>query len=72
MSESRATRDVVAWKGGAYFIEETAIDLENDFEMPGEQRAEKIDRPLLQRLREQSVIRIGEGRARNRPCLIPV
>ena len=63
---------LVAWKGRAHFIEETAIDLKNDFEMSREQCAEKIDRPLLQRLREQRVIRVGERRVRDRPRLVPV
>ena len=62
---------VVAGKGGAHFVEEAAVDLEDDLEMPREQRAEEIDRPLLQRLGQQRVIRVGERRARHRPRFVP-
>ena len=62
---------VVAGKSGAHFVEEAAVDFEDDLEMPRKQRAEEIDRPLLQRLGEQRVIRVGEGRARDRPRFVP-
>ena len=52
---------LVAWIGRAHFIEETTIELKDDFEMPREQCAEKIDCPLLQRLGQECVISIGEG-----------
>ena len=68
--EAREPR-VVAGKCGAHFVEEAAVDLEDDLEMPREQRAEEIDRPLLQRLGEQRVIRVGERRARHRPRFVP-
>ena len=68
--EPRESR-VVAGKSGAHFVEEAAVDLEDDLEMPRKQRAEEIDRPLLQRLGEQRVIRVGEGRASHRPRFVP-
>lgn len=40
--------------------------------MPGQDRAEERDRPLLQRFRQQRVVRIGEGPLRDRPGLLPV
>ena len=71
MSESRASRASSPGKARAHFIEEAAVDLENDLQMPREQRAEEIDRPFLQRLGEQRVIRVGEGRARHLPRFVP-
>ena len=68
--EPRESR-VVAGKSGAHFVEEATIDLEDDLEMPRKQRAEEIDRPLLQRLGEQRVIRVGERRASHRPRFVP-
>ena len=62
---------VVAGECGAHFVEEAAVNLEDDLEMPREQRAEEIDRPLLQRLGEQRVIRVGESRARHGPRFFP-
>ena len=62
---------VVAGKSGAHFVEEAPVDLEDDLEMPREERAEEIDRPLLQRLGQQRVIRVGERRARHRPRFVP-
>ena len=68
--EPREAR-VVAGKSGAHFVEEATVDLEDDLEMPRQQRAEEIDRPLLQRLGQQRVIRVGERRARHLPTLRP-
>ena len=62
---------VVAGECGAHFVEEAAIDLVDDLEMPRQQRAEEIDGPLLQRLGQQGVIRVGESRARHRPRFFP-
>ena len=62
---------VIAGKSRAHFIEKTVVDLVDDLEMPRQQRAEKIDRPLLQRLGHQGVIRVGKGRARHRPRFLP-
>ena len=62
---------VVAGKCGAHFVEEAAVDFEDDLEMPRQQRAEEIDRPFLQRLGQQRVIGVGEGRARHRPRFVP-
>ena len=72
MSESRDEPRVVAGKSRAHFVEEAAVDLEDDLEMPREQRAEEIDGPLLERLGQERVIRVGERRARDCPRFIPV
>ena len=71
MSESRASARIVAGKCGAHFVEETPVDLEDDLEMPRQQRAEKIDGPFLQRLGQQGMVRVGERRARDLPRFVP-
>ena len=68
--EPRESR-VVVGKSGAHFLEEATIDFEDDLEMPRKQRAEEIDRPLLQCLGEQRVIRVGECSASHRPRFVP-
>jgi len=62
---------MVARKRSAHFIEETAIDLKDDFEMR-KQCAKKVDRPFLECLREQRMIRVAKGCTRNGPRLLPV
>src|SRR6185312_2893109 len=51
--------------------QETAIDLINDFEMPGQGHLEERDGPPLERLRQKRVIRVGERALRDIPGLLP-
>src|SRR4030095_1906337 len=71
--DERQTREpgLVAGEHCAHFIEKTAINLIHDFEMPRHQCAEKVSRPFLQRLWQQSVISVGEACARDRPSFVP-
>src|SRR5262249_8592356 len=52
-------------------VEEAAIDLVDDLQMPWDQRLEQVDRPLLERLWEQGVVRIREGAYGEVPGLLP-
>src|SRR5262249_17898003 len=45
--------------------------LVDDLQMPWDQHLEQLDRPLLERLREQGVIRIREGAYGEVPGLLP-
>jgi len=53
---------VVAGIAAANPVQEAAIDLVNDFQLPRNDRLEQVDRPLLQRFREQGVIGIASVR----------
>ena len=63
---------VVAGKPDAHFVQETAVDFVNDFQMPRQQRAEERHRPLFQRLGQQRVVGVGKGVARDVPGGVPV
>ena len=56
----------------AHLVEEAAVDLVDDFQVTGEHRAEERQRPLLQRLRQQGVVRVPARPLGNRPRRIPV
>ncbi len=62
---------VVAGIAAAHPVQEAAIDLVDDFQLPGNERLEQVDRPLLQRLRKQGVIGIGQRALRDAPGLVP-
>src|SRR5262249_25498450 len=52
-------------------VEEAAIDLIDDLQMARYQHLEQLDRPLLQRLWEQGVVRICKGAYGEIPGLLP-
>ena len=52
-------------------VEKPAIDLEDDLELARNEEAHPIDRPTLQRLGKQSVVGVGERRARDIPRFVP-
>ena len=62
---------LVAQITAAHLLEVTAVDLVDDHVDAREQRTEHIDIPRLKRLRHDRVVRIGDGVARNRPCILP-
>jgi len=63
---------IIPWVPGLDFIEKAPVDFIDDFKVPGQQSGEEIHRPLLEGLREQGVIGVGEGGAGDFPRCIPV
>ena len=63
---------VVVRKTDADLLEEPAIDLEDNLEMPWQQRAEERQGPLLERFDHQRVVRIRKGLRRHMPREVPV
>src|SRR5262249_2608529 len=61
----------VSWIAALDVVEETAIDLIDDLQMPRDQHLEQLNRPLLERLWEQSVVRVREGAYGEVPGLLP-
>src|SRR5262245_1993205 len=59
------------WVAAPDVVEEAAIDLVDDLQMPWDQHLEQLDRPLLERFREQGVVRIREGAYGEVPGLLP-
>ena len=55
----------------AHVVQEAAIDLVDDLQLPRDERLEQLHRPLLQRFRQQGVVGVGERVQRDVPCLIP-
>ena len=47
------------------------VDAVDDLEMPRQQPLEQLDRPGLQRLRQQRVVGVGQRRDRDLPGLVP-
>ena len=66
-SATGARARVVAGVARADFVEKAAIDLEDDLQVPRQQRAEERERPLLQRFGQQRVIGVGAACLRDRP-----
>ena len=67
----RCTRAVVAGIAAAHVVEEAAIDLVDDLQVPRDQQLEELDRPLLQRLGQQRVIGVGQRAHGEVPGLVP-
>src|SRR5262245_55026066 len=61
----------VSWVAAPDVVEEAAIDLVDDLQMPWDQHLEQLDRPLLEGLREQGVVGIREGTYGEFPGLLP-
>ena len=72
MSDMRASRASSPGKLRAHLVEEAAVDLVDDLQVARQEPAEQLDRPLLQRLGQQRVVRVGEGVPRDVPGLVPV
>src|SRR5262249_31740863 len=61
----------VSWVAAPDVVEEAAIDLVDDLQMPWDQHLEQRDGPLLERLWEPGVVRVGEGAYGEVPGLLP-
>ena len=73
-SSTRLTRSdpsAVAGEPGPDLVEQAAVDLEDDLEMARQQHLEPRQRPLLQRLGQERVIRVGERPSGEIPGLVP-
>ena len=68
---TRAHAVLVAGVARADVVEEAAIDLVDDLQVPGQSDLEEVDRPRLQRLGQQRVVGVGEGPDGQVPCLVP-
>ena len=62
---------VVAGETGANVVKEAAIDFVDDLELSRQHHLEPWQRPLLQRLGQQRVVRVGERALREIPGLVP-
>ena len=62
---------LVAGKARPHLLEEAAVDLEDDLEVPRQQQLEPAQRPLLQGLGQQRVVRVGERPPGEVPGLVP-
>ena len=62
---------LVAREAGPHLIEQPAVDLEDDLEVPRQQQLEPGERPLLQRLGQQRVVRVGERPTGEIPGVVP-
>ena len=56
----------------AHLVEEAAVDLQDDLQVPRQQVGEQVHRPLLQGLGQQGVVGVVEGGAGDRPGPLPV
>ena len=55
-----------------HLLQEAAVDLADQFVVAGQQVAEQVHAPFLQGLRQQGVVRVGEGPAGDVPGVRPV
>ena len=55
-----------------HLVDEAAVDLEDDLEMAWQGAFEQSDRPLLERLGKQRMVRVSHRLARHVPCRLPV
>ena len=62
---------VVAGELRAYLVEEAAVDLVDDLQVAGKRFAEHVQRPCLQRFRQQRVVGVAEGGHGDLPGLVP-
>ena len=62
---------LVAGKAGAHVVQQPAVDLVDDLQVPRQQHLEPGDRPFLQRLGQQRVVRVGQGPLGDVPGLVP-
>ena len=68
---TRSTRPLVSGEAGPHLVEQAPVDLQDDLEMPRQQQLEPRQWPLLQRLGQERVIRVGEGPSGEIPGLVP-
>src|SRR5262245_38145454 len=72
LDETHAAESMlVSGVAASHVVEETAIDLVNNFEMARNQRFEQLDRPLLQSLGQQGVVGVSESADSEIPGLVP-
>src|SRR5207245_550761 len=66
-------RDAALFAGEAvsHRIEQPAVDLEDDLEVAWQQDLEPLERPLLERLGQQRVVRVRQRPVRQVPGLVP-
>src|SRR5690606_12365761 len=57
----RRHKPLVAEAAHAHLVEKARVDLVDDLEMPRQHAPEQIDRPALERLGQESVIRVRES-----------
>ena len=62
---------LVAGEGVGHLGQEQRVDPIDDLHVPGQELLDQVDRPDLQRLRQQRVARVGEALAGDVPGLIP-
>ena len=63
---------VIAWVLQPNLLQEATVDLADQFVVAGQQVAEQVHAPFLQGLRQQGVVRVGEGPAGDVPGVRPV
>ncbi|MNM92764.1 hypothetical protein D3C81_1051080 [compost metagenome] len=61
----------VAIETDAHLVQEARVDLVDDFQVARQDALEQRQRPLLQRLRQQGVVGVGEGAAGDVPGFVP-
>ena len=62
---------VIAGEPGPHLVEEAAVDLVDDFQVPRQEPLEHVQRPGFQRLGQQGVVGVGQRCHGNLPGLIP-
>ena len=72
--DQRQTRNprLVSEKADAHLIQEARVDLVDDLQMARQQLREHRERPALERLGQQRMVRVREGFARNVPGALPL
>ena len=68
---TRASLRLVAGMLRPHVVQEPAVDLVDDLQVPREQRLEQLDRPLLQGLGQQRVVGVRQGADGQVPRLVP-
>ena len=68
---TRASLRLVAGVLRPHVVQEPAVDLVDDLQVPREQGLEQLDRPLLQGLGQQRVVGVGERADGQVPRLVP-
>ena len=63
---------VVAREAPPHLLAEAAVDLLDDLEMAGQEPAEQLLRPRLERLGEDGVVRVAADRLRDLPGEVPL
>src|ERR1700746_1861823 len=61
----------VSWETDAHFVEKSAVDLVNDFQLPRKHQFKPSHRPFFKRFRQKSMVPVRQGLLREIPCLVP-